>query len=105
MALRMSASKATERQSMFFIVWGREGIVKIIGSGNLECPLCNLVTAYELRKVQKYFTLFWIPIFPYGKAIEYLECLRCKTTFSPDFFDLKRDSDVVCDEQEQDEVD
>lgn len=84
---------------MFFIVWGRKGIVKVKSSGIFQCPLCNLQTSYELKEIRKYFTLFWIPLFPYGESIEYLECKRCKTSFNPDFFDISRETENNLDQR------
>ena len=85
---------------MFFVVWGRKGVVNVVSSGKFQCPMCNLQRAYELKEIRKYFTLFWIPLFPYGESIEYLECQCCKTAFDPQFFDINREKNVRIEEQQ-----
>lgn len=84
------------------IIWGSKGVEKTVGEGNIQCPVCNLVTAYELKVIQKYFTLFFIPLFPYGKKIEYLECQRCKVPFKPEFFGLHTSEESSSDHDDQD---
>jgi hypothetical protein len=73
---------------MLFLVWGYRRISKTIHKGVLQCPLCKIETPYEFKIARKYFTLFWLPLFPYGKSVEYVECQRCDTPFNPEFFGL-----------------
>lgn len=63
--------------------WGIRGFLKILDEGYFECPLCNMSSTYELKSVQKRFAIFWIPIIPLGKFVNYLECQQCDGVFDP----------------------
>ncbi|AKS44741.1 Tellurite resistance protein [Octadecabacter temperatus] len=68
---------------MFFIVWGSRGRNKEIGAGEFYCPDCGDYRAYKKIAVTRWFTLYWIPLFPMGKPVgEYVECGACKSTFN-----------------------
>lgn len=68
---------------MFFLVWGSRGRNKEIGSGEFYCPDCGDHRGYRKIAVTRWFTLYWIPIFPMGKPVgEYIECGTCKSTFN-----------------------
>jgi len=68
------------------IVWGTKGITKTLESGEFKCPICYVNGQYEYKEIRKYFTFFWIPIFSYGKHIDFVECQECKTPLNPEFF-------------------
>lgn len=64
------------------IIWGFRGIARTIGTGVFFCPNCGVDRDYKHQKVTKWFTLFWIPLFPVGKALgEQVRCGHCKTKF------------------------
>lgn len=66
-----------------FIVWGSRGRNKEIGAGDFYCPDCGDHRGYRKIAVTRWFTLYWIPIFPMGKPLgEYVECGACKSTFN-----------------------
>lgn len=44
-----------------------------------KCPSCNNSTLL-MHVFQKYFDIFWIPVFPYSKIVT-VECSHCKTVF------------------------
>lgn len=68
---------------MFFIVWGSRGRNKEVGAGDFYCPDCDDRRAYKKIAVTRWFTLYWIPIFPMGQPVgEYIECGACKSTFN-----------------------
>lgn len=56
------------------------------GTGMFDCPQCREQRVYKRKHLVRYFTLFFIPLFPLGKVGEYLECQTCNITFSPDWF-------------------
>ena len=45
------------------------------------CPECDDYKNYEFKKVKKYFTLCFIPLFQTSDLGEYVECGECKSTF------------------------
>jgi tellurite resistance protein len=65
-----------------FIIYGSRGVTQVTGSAEFTCPQCGDAPQRYLRKsVQRYFHLFFIPVFPTGQAAEYIECQRCGGTF------------------------
>ena len=59
------------------IIWGtrtKEKIMAIAAPHN--CESCNNTVQFQLIRVMRWFTLFWIPIFPF--SIKYfLSCPVC----------------------------
>jgi len=67
---------------MFFIVWGFRGRQKEIGQGEFYCPECGDYRAYRLIMVNRWFTLYWIPLFKTKNLGEFVECGKCESTFN-----------------------
>jgi len=66
------------------IIWGTKGREKEIGTGTFYCPRCDTQKPYTRKKVSKYFTLFFIPLFEIKELGEYLQCSECNTTYKPE---------------------
>lgn len=64
------------------LIWGTRGRTKAAGSGEFHCPDCSARHPYVLQEVKRWFTFFFIPVFPMGKLGQYVECGRCKATFN-----------------------
>ena len=62
---------------MFFIIWGFRVRTKTVSSGTFACPGCNTARAYELKRMKRWFTLYFLPIFPVKALLEYVECGGC----------------------------
>ncbi len=73
-----------------FIIMGTRQRVRIIGNGQFQCPGCQAERAYARKEARPYFTLYFVPLFPVGKPVEYIECLTCGRTFELDVLDEKR---------------
>lgn len=74
---------------MFFIVWGSRGRQKEIDNGQFYCPDCGDHKNYRLVAVTRWFTLYWIPLFPMGKPVgEFVECGSCQATFNQRVLDF-----------------
>jgi uncharacterized tellurite resistance protein B-like protein len=69
------------------IIFGTRGVKSTIKSGDFICPQCNQTKPYRHRKITRFFTLYFIPVIPLGKAGEYVECGNCKGTFFPRVLD------------------
>ncbi len=68
-----------------FIVWGFRARAKKLSEGQFFCPRCGVDRGYVLEKLVRWFTLFWIPLFPTGKEYgEQVRCTTCSTTFRPE---------------------
>lgn len=65
------------------IIWGSSGVTKTIKKGDFHCPECAETRGYEFKNVHRFFTLYFIPLFPLEKLSEYIECNRCKNAFKP----------------------
>src|SRR6185295_3634084 len=67
------------RNSM--IIWGSRGRTSVVQEGQFFCPRCRSNQPYKLKRVQRWFTLYFIPIIPMGVLGEYAECGQCLTTW------------------------
>ena len=59
------------------IIFGSKGKESIVGSGTFTCPGCGNGKPYLHKKLQRYFTLYFIPIFPVATLGEHVECGSC----------------------------
>lgn len=64
------------------IIFGSRTMNSTISSGSFNCPRCNSQQPYNMIGVNKWFTLYFIPVIPMGRAGEYVECTTCAGTFS-----------------------
>lgn len=69
------------------LVWGSKGKERELSEGQFFCPHCNNETWYKLKRVSKYFTLYFIPLFETKKLGEFVECQVCKNGFDPKVLD------------------
>ena len=66
------------------IIFGTRNRTKAIDAGQFYCPHCRAVRPYERKSARQYFALYFIPVFPIGQPVEFVECQVCGTAFSPD---------------------
>ncbi len=64
------------------LIWGSRGRASTIDQGNFYCPDCHGRKDYAQKQVKRWFTFFFIPIFPYSNLGDYVECDQCKSTFN-----------------------
>ena len=69
------------------IIWGSKGRTKTIGKGQFMCPRCQVLRSYKHKKIGKYFTLYFIPLFQTKNLAEYIECDFCLTPFETSVLD------------------
>ncbi len=69
------------------IIWGSKGRTSTIKSGDFYCPDCSDYKAYNHQKVRRWFTLYFIPVFPLSDLGEYIECSECKSTYKDNVLD------------------
>ena len=65
------------------IIWGSRATNSTVSSGPFHCPRCGPEKTYDLIKVARWFTLYFIPIFPIGDDGRYIKCRMCAGTFAP----------------------
>ena len=60
------------------LFWGSKGYQKDLGHTQtaIECGHCNNVDTWEIVETGRKFTLYWIPLFPYGKSY-FVSCPIC----------------------------
>ena len=63
------------------IIWGSKGITGDNGSGQFHCPRCAAERPYTQKRVRRFFTLYFIPLFPTSTEGEYVQCQACTGEF------------------------
>lgn len=69
------------------IIWGSKGRTKTINSGRFFCPECRVYCDYNQVELKRWFTLYFIPVFPMETLSEYIECQSCKGTYRSNVLD------------------
>ncbi len=69
------------------IIFGTRGVTYSAGDGEFHCPDCG-TQPYRKRRVRRFFTLYFIPLIPLDLLGEYVECGRCKDSYSPEVLDF-----------------
>ena len=60
------------------IIWGTKAMKKLLAyTQAYTCPRCGRAAPFMVLRVAKWFTLFWIPIFPYSFKY-YMVCPSCE---------------------------
>lgn len=63
------------------IIWGSTGREIVLSSGRFYCPECDAESGYQHKRVARYFTLYFIPLFQIENLGEYVECTTCRQSF------------------------
>ena len=59
------------------IIWGTRTMKKILGLTNaFQCYNCNNAGQFHIVRLARWFTLFWIPIFPFSMKY-FIACPVC----------------------------
>jgi hypothetical protein len=67
------------------LIWGLRARAKALSTGEFFCTHCGTDRSYVLQQLRRWFTLFFIPLFPVGKPLgEQVKCSTCGTHFSPE---------------------
>ncbi len=65
-----------------FIVYGTKGVTLDLDWGEFACPNCAWARrTYARKSVRRHFTLFFVPLFPVSRAVEFVECQSCGGQF------------------------
>lgn len=63
------------------IIWGSRAFKKIKAlTGPYTCNACGNVSKFQVLRIATWFTLFWIPLFPYSFKY-YHVCPMCGDTY------------------------
>jgi hypothetical protein len=72
-----------------FIIFGFKGRLTSISSGVFYCSRCGCDCNYILEGIKRWFTFFFIPIFPVsGIKAEQVRCTTCQGTFRKETLSL-----------------
>lgn len=74
---------------MPIIIYGSRGITSELSGGDFDCPHCQNHSSYRLKQVRRFFTLFFIPIFPISSGIRFVECDHCGSQFEEAVLDYR----------------
>lgn len=66
------------------IIWGSKSREKIVAQGQFYCPRCRILRPYYKKRISRYFTIYFIPIFETKLLAEFIECDGCGTYFKPE---------------------
>ena len=85
-------ARTRRRRNGFFIIWGSRNRITSDGSGSIQalCPACQRMARIDGMKVQNWFTLYFIPIFPTGSAVHFTQCSACKAQFRASLEEMRR---------------
>ena len=70
------------------IIWGSKGKEKVVAEGQFYCPQCRTIRPYIHKRVSRYFTLYFVPLFETKLLGEYIECEVCCTPFKVEVLEL-----------------
>lgn len=64
------------------IIFGTKMLKKHVKTfSNYDCAICHYESA-TLLSTWRWFTLFWLPIFPVGKKKYWLICSKCQNGYA-----------------------
>jgi hypothetical protein len=67
------------------LIWGFRARAKNVSTGEFFCTRCGADRSYVLQHIRRWFTFFFIPLFPVGKTLgEQVKCSTCGTCFRPE---------------------
>lgn len=67
------------------IIYGWRGITTTNSKGLFNCPHCAAKVNFKRKQVRKWFTLYFIPVFPTSDYLgDYVECQKCMGTYQAD---------------------
>lgn len=72
------------------IIWGSKGKEIKVEEGVFFCPRCQRQSRYIHKRLARYFTLYFIPLFQTKNLAEYIECQSCFTPFKPEVLEYTR---------------
>jgi hypothetical protein len=70
------------------IIYGSRTISKTQGTGVFLCPLCKMQRPYRHQVNKRYFTLYFIPLFPMYNQGDHVECNACGEGFATEVLSL-----------------
>lgn len=66
------------------IIWGTRARTRQEGAGQFTCPNCGPGQNYRAMKIQRYFTLYFIPLIPLDVMHRVVQCQTCQKEYRPE---------------------
>lgn len=66
---------------MLLSVFGTRGLTSRVSEEEFYCAVCDSHQAGDLKRVRKFFTVYYLPVIPLKVVGRYVECRRCGCTF------------------------
>ncbi|WP_395738155.1 zinc-ribbon domain-containing protein [Prosthecobacter sp.] len=77
------------------IIWGSKAKEARVSTGNFFCPQCMAASTYSHMRVSRYFTLYFIPLFPTSTLGEYVRCNGCQGEMTRSVIQYTREEILV----------
>src|SRR6185312_16552116 len=71
------------------IIFGTRTRMSVVERGQFHCPRCGPGQRYERKHAKRWFTLYFIPVFPVGDLGQFVECGLCHGTFKMEVLSLR----------------
>ena len=75
---RVTGAAATH--NMFFILGARDRTIEV-AAGYFFCPACGRLRRYARKRLARYFTFYFLPIFQLEALGEVIQCQTCQGTY------------------------
>jgi hypothetical protein len=75
------------------IIFGTTSLDSTKESGAFHCPRCAMQRGYRWINVNRFFTLYFIPLIPLGSAGEYIKCDSCGGTYGTEVLSYNPEED------------
>jgi hypothetical protein len=63
------------------IIFGARSMESVRSTGIFNCPRCGPSKPYQHKSVNRWFTLYFIPVIPMGSVGAYVQCAQCGATY------------------------
>jgi len=71
------------------IIFGTRTRIGVVERGQFTCPRCGPEQTYERKHAKRWFTLYFIPVFPVGDLGQFVECGLCHGTYKVEVLSLR----------------
>ena len=77
------------------IIFGTRGVTLTKDKGHFYCPECRSQRQYALKRIRRFFTLYFIPLIPLDKLGDFVECKTCRNSFRESILNYEPDAAEV----------
>ncbi len=74
--------------SSTMIIFGSRNRITDLDQGTFACPRCQTNQRFQRRLSRRWFTLYFMPIFPVESGTEFVECGLCASAWKPSVLQL-----------------